>query len=541
MSVFSERFESSSISAFLEDTIAELEAIDLAQLGAGYREIVVRTKHIVTTVSEQLSGIDPEFLSATLVDELKTSAQHLLEAAQRCKREGSWNNLTKGGDGLLHYFAQIPKTWHPDKSLKSTNRDLAKYKKDVGKALADANAALEKLAEATASVNERLAAIEQCTLASTTDLDTRIGAVSKEIENLEASRTELTEELVQTREELDELHHATKALVDQIRSETLETEQQQKAEFKQWCVGQEHQCSELIERQTSAFAEKMNEWSTALNVEENKCRAEFSQSQNERSTEFSTLKDQFTSALSVQQTEWDLELTSARTAHEKAFSDDSESRATRLRELDSRWNSKLTEFLANAKSTIDEASKNYATGAEQHLGAMVQLEEEARKLVGLIGNTGVTGSYQKIADRELNSANWMRGTAIGAIVVLTLLVVAIIWEIGTVQFVWEVMLFRLLAGLPLVGLAWYCGKESARHRTNEERNRRIELELAALSPYLHQLPEDKAILVRESLTAKYFGNESTGQLENSESLGTMLRTLSKNLEPIIEFAKKFNK
>lgn len=538
MSIFSERFESSSIGAFLEDAIAELEVIDIAELGPDYRDIVVRTKHIVTTVSEQLSGVDPEFLTASLVDELKTSAQHLLEAAQRCKQEGSWNNLTKGGDGLLHFFAQIPKTWHPDKSLKSTNSDLTKYKKDVGKALADANVALEELSKATASVNERAAAIEQCTLESTTDLDIRVGAVSKEIESLEASRAELSEELVQAKEELDELHHATKALFDQLEAEAKEHERARQARLEESLRIQESQWSTLSGEFKSTFTSHINQWSTEANNAANSRQSQFSAELDGFKSLLASLQAEHIRAWEDLAAQWGKTFADLEIEHTRTFLSSSDEASRAYQSLGAECTSKFNDLLEQLKEESDRVMGAYNKRATDLISLMTEKDSQAKEIVGLIGNTAVTGNYQIIANRELSSANWMRGFSIGSVIALVGLALVDIARADPANLGWELMIFRLSVGLPLVGLAWYCGRESSRHRTNEERNRRIELELAALSPFLHQLPKDKAEAIRETLTTKYFGADSDVHPGQGGGAQETIRALLKQLEPLMDILKR---
>ena len=136
----------------------------------------------------------------------------------------------------------------------------------------------------------------------------------------------------------------------------------------------------------------------------------------------------------------------------------------------------------------------------------------------------------------------MRYISFASIGIAGLLALFIVWCVNTNDFNWEVALFRLLVGVPFIGLAVYCARESSRHRTNEERNRRIELELTALEPYLYQLPQDKAREIREALTDKYFGN-GTGDLSKAEGhrLVVNFKETMKQLDPFIELMKKLAK
>ena len=61
--------------------------------------------------------------------------------------------------------------------------------------------------------------------------------------------------------------------------------------------------------------------------------------------------------------------------------------------------------------------------------------------------------------------------------------------------------------LAITAPAWYTARESARHRTNADRARQTELELASLGPFIELMPDDKKNQIREELTKRYFGNQ----------------------------------
>ena len=74
------------------------------------------------------------------------------------------------------------------------------------------------------------------------------------------------------------------------------------------------------------------------------------------------------------------------------------------------------------------------------------------------------------------------------------------------------------AALALAIPAAYAAKESAKHRLLENHNRRSELELASLDPYLEKLPEDTRNKVKEELTKNFFGlNSKEIKVEDSIS------------------------
>lgn len=132
--------------------------------------------------------------------------------------------------------------------------------------------------------------------------------------------------------------------------------------------------------------------------------------------------------------------------------------------------------------------------------------EDAKRIVGLIGNTGMAGHYQIVANAERRSANRLRGVALGFFILMAAGVAWVVHEVSTPDFSWQVALFRVAVAITLAAPAWYCASESRKHRVIEQRNRRIELELASITPYLGTLPNDKSQAVIEQLAAQYFGN-----------------------------------
>jgi len=80
------------------------------------------------------------------------------------------------------------------------------------------------------------------------------------------------------------------------------------------------------------------------------------------------------------------------------------------------------------------------------------------------------------------------------------------WELPlTPENEWSALI-RLLYAIAITTPAWYAAKESARHRSNADRARQVELELASLGPYIELMPEDKKSSIREELIKTYFGN-----------------------------------
>ncbi|UOK43405.1 MULTISPECIES: hypothetical protein [Flavobacterium] len=134
--------------------------------------------------------------------------------------------------------------------------------------------------------------------------------------------------------------------------------------------------------------------------------------------------------------------------------------------------------------------------------------QEAKKIVGVIGDISVTGNYHKFANENKSTANTFRVLAIVLMLLLSGLLIFTIWDISSANFDWTKSLIRIIAAAALSYPATYAARESSKHRKLEIINRKAELELTAINPFIELLPENKKHEVKEKLVAKYFGNNS---------------------------------
>jgi hypothetical protein len=162
----------------------------------------------------------------------------------------------------------------------------------------------------------------------------------------------------------------------------------------------------------------------------------------------------------------------------------------------------VEKHLADAKVARDSAS------AEQQV-LISQLEERlarAKRIVGIIGNIGVTGNYQETARQEAHAADVWRRVTLGAFIVATAIGAAALWLAHDADI--KLTVARMLFALLILGVTVYTGRESARHRSNADRAKRVELELASLGPFVESLDKERQDALREKLTSEYFGKET---------------------------------
>lgn len=181
-----------------------------------------------------------------------------------------------------------------------------------------------------------------------------------------------------------------------------------------------------------------------------------------------------------------------------------------------------TELRSSFGEAIDTMKTGYSsletttkTAANNTLAELKRKEEEARKIVQVVGNIGVTGNYQNTAKTEADTANNMRTLtlvffAAGVFIAVIVLVAHLFPGMSPIKVAeggpWELAL-RLLTALAIATPALYTARESARHRTNSDRAKQRELELASLGPFIELLPQAKKDEIVEKLTDRYFGSE----------------------------------
>lgn len=220
--------------------------------------------------------------------------------------------------------------------------------------------------------------------------------------------------------------------------------------------------------------------------------------------------------------------------------------AAAVARLDTQFNSNERERAGAFQENLDainrratELSEAFSGSAEAVLGDLRSKQSDAAKILQVVGNIGITGNYQRIANDEGDTANTWRRVTVGIFLVGIALAVTSFWKfLGeplTSESFWSIAV-RLLFAVAVTGPAWYTAKESARHRTNADRARKLELELASLGPFIELLPDAQKNQIREKLTHTYFGGS-----EVEEHVPGSMVNISELKEAVVEVLKASRK
>ncbi len=196
---------------------------------------------------------------------------------------------------------------------------------------------------------------------------------------------------------------------------------------------------------------------------------------------------------------------------------------------------KLIQWEQVLEKEIEEKKEQIENGIED----IKKQVEEAKKLVNLTGNISITGDYQKIANQEKFAANMLR---LGALLLFTIgvgIAGYLIYLSSGEKFEWLQLLARMPFSLTVLVPAAICLSESHTHRRREEYNRRMELQLASINPYLALLDDEQRKGKIEELTNSFFGNFDIIQTkEKSNILERLMDEISDTRKELIKYITK---
>lgn len=173
----------------------------------------------------------------------------------------------------------------------------------------------------------------------------------------------------------------------------------------------------------------------------------------------------------------------------------------------SAYRAEIDDLKSKFRATQQEFSAEATHDAEKLITELEAQRNKAAQIVQIVGNIGVTGNYQNRAAQEQWQANFWRWiTLILFAAGVALVTVNLILNFkGRIDLTALIARFAIAVTIALPAL--YTARESARHRTNADRAKQTELELASLGPFLETLPVQQRQEIIAELAKSYFGRE----------------------------------
>lgn len=162
-------------------------------------------------------------------------------------------------------------------------------------------------------------------------------------------------------------------------------------------------------------------------------------------------------------------------------------------------------LLKQHEKDLNTLTGEYQNSAKGLLDEIERHKFQVEKLVGVIGNLGVTSGYQRTA----RVAKWTAlAWQIVALISLGLMGWLAFYEVLPLlanKFTWEGLVTRVVIFAPLGLIAAYAISQADKYQQVERRSGRLALELEAIGPFIASLPPEKQEEFRLKIGDRSFG------------------------------------
>lgn len=198
---------------------------------------------------------------------------------------------------------------------------------------------------------------------------------------------------------------------------------------------------------------------------------------------------------------------STQTERAAAYTQEAETRKTSFTQESDARKSTFDQWSKESDDKLEKLLTGAKSDAAATLAAMNKHLERASEILGIVATSAVSGHYKDTAERDFKSANIYRRWAFLLFLIMACVITYVVFSIKSDNFRWEMGLFRVGVGMALLIPAYYCAKESTKHREAEKRNRRLQIELATLEPYLEKLnnPDEMKAILKEKANSYFMG------------------------------------
>ena len=181
-------------------------------------------------------------------------------------------------------------------------------------------------------------------------------------------------------------------------------------------------------------------------------------------------------------------------------------------------------------ASLDELRNQFVDSASLIRDEISERKKEVEKLVGVIGNLGVTSGYQKAASEARTTTRvWQVVAVLSMLGLIALASFAFLPGLAG-EFTWSSFAGRVFVSLTVGALAAYAASQADKYQKVEHRNRKLSLELEAIGPYIAPLPQDKQEEFRLKIGDRSFGQDDAGATISEKSPTTVIDVLVKSKE-----------
>jgi len=228
-------------------------------------------------------------------------------------------------------------------------------------------------------------------------------------------------------------------------------------------------------------------------------------------------------------TEWSNELAGEKKKHEATRTD---------------INSRAQDTINSANEKLEKQFGLYKITARKHCEEIEKHQAKAGKMLGVVTDTVITGQYGEFAKKEGKSATLFQWIALSLMILLAGGAIYTIWDAlsawkgseSSPAQNWQILAaIRSFTILVISIPAFYAARESSKHKELCRHYRKMQLELAAIDPFLLELDDVDKKELKKNLTERLFGmpDVPTQDKDDIVSARTILGTLENVLKTVL--------
>lgn len=461
---------------------------------------LARIDAVVAYVQSRLASLDPELTQAGVINRVATEVRST-KAAVDAFIAGDQSQLgvaSERSDSVLTAVAEL-NVRVTKREFNAARAAIADYRTELEGILGAVREARDTLLRDAIVGGQRLEAEAKAIgerLVAEAD-ETRVRIVSE----VASRQSELEALTASAQKGIEDLQNAINAAAESARAKLTEESQATLERLRTDADAMKGRLSDLsnemaAERQrvTTLASEQQSQFADQQNVR----FREWTDAQQQRQDRFNSTLQEASRAL----TEQEAALTALRVEAEQQ-------NVKQLERLGS-------EFVSHARLLREEMEREKAA---------------VEKLVGVIGELGITSGYQRTAASAGKARLVWQIGAVTAMVAL----IGVAWWVFlpaiSATISWPSFAGRAFVTLTLGVLAAYAAKQADKAQRIETHNQKLALELAALDPFIARLPQEKQDEFRLTIGGRSFGQGAGLSLDVlDESPATLLQVVLKSRE-----------
>ncbi|MFP3847804.1 hypothetical protein [Pseudomonas sp. W5-01] len=189
----------------------------------------------------------------------------------------------------------------------------------------------------------------------------------------------------------------------------------------------------------------------------------------------------------------------------------------------------VRDYVDSIKKSVTEEINKAAKISDDAAKRSNDVDAQINDLLGQNASKVLLIDYANTAEKEGASADRMRGWSLVCMATSGLVVCIALYQTLSGELDWRQLLLKAFAALALSIPAAYLARESSRHRAQQHSNRRISLDLRAMTPYLASLPSDEQNKIKSEVASKIFGMQADGVAASSDNYPVNFQELAKLL------------